>query len=162
MEILSTTELFFYSIYCLILNEQLAIAVLLNLGGTVKQDATMTCGKCKRPVNATAHIGMASSETHKAALAGSYIPQDRIVLALRLLIEGRSIRSTTRITNLDRNTIMKLLVAAGEKCEKLMGRLIVNIRVRDVARTKHSTSRNTRISNHLSQRRFQTPPANAS
>jgi IS1 family transposase len=65
-------------------------------------------------------------------LAGSYISKDRIVLALRLLIEGNSIRSTERITNLDRNTIMKLLVIASEKCEKLMGRLIVNIPVRDV------------------------------
>jgi IS1 family transposase len=34
--------------------------------------------------------------------------------------------------NLDRNTIMKLLVLAGEKCEKLMGRLIVNVPVKDV------------------------------
>jgi transposase-like protein/IS1 family transposase len=72
------------------------------------------------------------TEAHKPALAGSYIPQDRIVLALRLLIEGNSIRSTERITNLDRNTIMKLLVLAGEKCAAIMGRLIVNVPVRDV------------------------------
>jgi hypothetical protein len=43
-----------------------------------------------------------------------------------LLIEGNSIRSTERITGADRNTVMKLLVMAGEKCEKLMGRVIVN------------------------------------
>ena len=45
---------------------------------------------------------------------------------LVLLIEGNSIRSTERITGADRNTVMKLLVMAGEKCEKLMGRVIVN------------------------------------
>jgi transposase-like protein len=67
------------------------------------------------------------TEAHKPALEGSYIPQDRIVLALRLLIEGNSLRSTQRITNLDINTIMKILVTAGEKCNALMGRLIVNI-----------------------------------
>jgi len=72
------------------------------------------------------------TEAHKPALAGGYIPQDRIVLALRLLIEGNSIRSTERITNLDRNTIMKLLVLAGEKCAAIMGRLIVNVPVKDV------------------------------
>jgi transposase-like protein/IS1 family transposase len=72
------------------------------------------------------------TEAHKAALAGSYLSQDRIVLALRLLIEGNSIRSTERITNLDRNTILKILTLAGEKCEKLMGRLIVNVPVKDV------------------------------
>lgn len=37
------------------------------------------------------------TETHKPALAGSYISAERIVLALRLLIEGNSIRSTERI-----------------------------------------------------------------
>src|ERR1700689_4484964 len=65
-------------------------------------------------------------------MAGSDLPQDRIVLALRLLIEGNSIRSTERISNLDRNTIMNILTLAGEKCEKLMGRLIVNVPVKDV------------------------------
>jgi len=58
------------------------------------------------------------TESHNAAIEGSYIAQDRVVLALRLLLEGNSIRSTERITNLDRNTIMKILVKAGQKCEQ--------------------------------------------
>jgi IS1 family transposase len=49
-----------------------------------------------------------------------YIPQDRAALALQLLLEGNSIRSTERITRLDRNTIMRLLVLAGERCQTLM------------------------------------------
>lgn len=61
-----------------------------------------------------------------------YIHEDKASLALQLLIEGNSLRSTERITGLDVNTIMKLLVLAGVKCEKLMGRLIVNIPVKDV------------------------------
>ena len=61
-----------------------------------------------------------------------YIPQDKALLAVQLLLEGNSIRSTERITGLDRNTIMKVLVLAGEKCEKVMGRLIVNVPVTDV------------------------------
>lgn len=72
------------------------------------------------------------TEAHKPALEGSYLSQEKIVLALRLLIEGNSLRSTQRITNLDINTIMKILVAAGEKCNQLMGRMIVNIPVKDV------------------------------
>src|ERR1035438_1390343 len=72
------------------------------------------------------------TEAHKPGLEGSYIPQERIVLALRLMVEGNSLRSTQRITDLDINTLMKLLVKAGEKCEKVMGRLIVNIPVKDV------------------------------
>lgn len=72
------------------------------------------------------------TEAHQPALEGSYIPQEQIVLALRLLIEGNSLRSTQRISGLDINTLMKILVKAGEKCEKLMGRLIVNVPVRVV------------------------------
>jgi hypothetical protein len=66
------------------------------------------------------------------ALEGSYLPQERIVLALRLLLEGNSLRSTQRITDIDINTLMKILVLAGEKCEKVMARLIVNVLVKDV------------------------------
>ena len=42
------------------------------------------------------------------------------------------IRSTQRITGIDQNTIMKILVLAGDRCEKLMGRLIVNVPVKGV------------------------------
>ena len=60
------------------------------------------------------------------------VPMEKAVLALQLLLEGSSIRSTERITGLHRDTIMRLLVLAGEKCEKLMGRMIVNVPVKDV------------------------------
>lgn len=72
------------------------------------------------------------TESHRPALEGSYISQERIVLALRLMVEGNSLRSTERTTGLDINTLMKILVKAGEKCEKLIGRLIVNVPVKDV------------------------------
>ena len=59
-------------------------------------------------------------------------PQDKVLLALRLLVEGNSIRSIERTTELHRDTILRLLVLVGEKCEKLMGRVIVNVPVEDV------------------------------
>jgi len=65
-------------------------------------------------------------------LDSMYIPQDKAILALRLLLEGNSIRSTERITELDRNTIMSLLVKAGDRCETLMVEKIVNLPVQDV------------------------------
>jgi len=80
------------------------------------------CGQCKKTY----------TEPHKKPLNGMTIPMDKALLAVQLLIEGSSIRSTERITGLDQNTIMKLLVIAGDKCEKLMGRLIVNVPVKDV------------------------------
>jgi len=41
-------------------------------------------------------------------------------LALRLLVEGNSIRATERISGLNRNTSCKLLVKFGEKCQAFM------------------------------------------
>src|ERR1022692_826378 len=72
------------------------------------------------------------TEAHKPALDGSYVSQERIVIALRLMVEGNSLRSTERVTGLDINTLMKILVKAGEKSEKLLGKLMVNVPVRDV------------------------------
>jgi hypothetical protein len=45
---------------------------------------------------------------------------DAATRALQCLLEGCSIRTTERLTGLNRNTIMRLLVLAGERCEKLM------------------------------------------
>ncbi len=79
------------------------------------------CPQCKRTY----------TEPHTQTL-GMYIPQEKAVMVIQLLLEGNSIRSTERITGLDRNTIMKLLVLAGEKCEKLLESRIKNIPVSDV------------------------------
>jgi len=72
------------------------------------------------------------TEAHKRVLDTMYIAQDKAALALQLLLEGNSIRSTERITGLDRNTIMSLLVKAGERCQRLMDEKIVNLDVKDV------------------------------
>jgi transposase-like protein len=58
------------------------------------------CARCKRTY----------TEPHQRILESTYVPEQRITLALQLLLEGNSIRSTERITQLDRNTIMRLLV----------------------------------------------------
>src|SRR5919199_2842678 len=53
-------------------------------------------------------------------------------MCLRLLVEGNSIRSTERITGVNRNTILSLLVLVGEKCERLLNDKIKGLSVRDV------------------------------
>jgi transposase-like protein/IS1 family transposase len=110
----------------------------------VKAVETMTCQKCNADCQRFGKhrnglrrfrcpvCKKTYTEAHKPALEGSYIDLGRIVLALKLLIEGNSLSSTERICGLDINTLMKILVKAGDKCEKLMGRLIVNVPVKDV------------------------------
>jgi IS1 family transposase len=60
------------------------------------------------------------------------VPFEKAVLALRMLLEGSSVRSVERTTELPSDTILKLLTVAGEKCEKIMGRYVRNIAIKDV------------------------------
>jgi transposase-like protein/IS1 family transposase len=99
---------------------------------TVNTDITMTCGTCNvdcqrfgKHRNGLRRFRCPQckrtyTEPHRRTLDAMYVSQDRAVLALQLLLEGNSIRSTERITKLDRNTIMRLLVLAGKRCEALM------------------------------------------
>ena len=48
------------------------------------------------------------------------VPKDKALLVIQLLIEGTSIRSTERLTGVHRDTIIRLLVVAGERCIKFM------------------------------------------
>ena len=79
-----------------------------------------------------AQCGKTYTEAYEKPLEGMTTPTDKALLAMRLLVEGCSIRSIERTTELHRDTILRLLVVVGEKCEKLMGRVIVNIPVKDV------------------------------
>jgi transposase-like protein/IS1 family transposase len=59
-------------------------------------------------------------------------PLDKALQCLHMLLEGCSIRSVSRITGVHKQTIMDMLVIAGERCEKLMQDRIKGIAVRDV------------------------------
>jgi len=61
-----------------------------------------------------------------------YIPWEKALLGIQLLLEGNSIRSTERIAGLDRNTIMRALVLAGAKCDRVSSEKIRNVPVKDV------------------------------
>jgi transposase-like protein/IS1 family transposase len=76
--------------------------------------------------------GKTHTEAHEKPLGSMTVPMDKAVLALKLLLEGASVRSTERITELHRDTILKLLMKAGEKCERIMAKHVRNVSVRDV------------------------------
>jgi len=60
------------------------------------------------------------------------VDESASLMALRLICEGNSIRSTERITGIGKKAIMKLLLIAGQKCETLMATRVQNVPVRDV------------------------------
>jgi transposase-like protein/IS1 family transposase len=53
-------------------------------------------------------------------------------LCLRMLLEGSSVRSVERLTGVNRETILNLLVEAGEACERFLDRACVNLNVEQV------------------------------
>jgi IS1 family transposase/transposase-like protein len=65
-------------------------------------------------------------------LDGMYLPVEKAELVLRLLLEGNSVSSIVRLTDVHQKTILKLLVLAGERCERLMADKIKSVPVRDV------------------------------
>ncbi len=60
------------------------------------------------------------------------IPQDKAVIALKMLAEGSGLRSISRLTGLHRDTICRLLVHVGKQCERFMEERIFNVPVQDV------------------------------
>lgn len=60
------------------------------------------------------------------------LPVDRALGVLRLLLEGMSVRSVERVTGTHRDTILNLLLLAGERCQRLMLERIKGIPVQDV------------------------------
>ena len=51
-------------------------------------------------------------------------PKEKQIQVLNALIEGCSIRSTERMTGVHRDTIMRLLVKTGDKCQKIMDKYL--------------------------------------
>jgi transposase-like protein/IS1 family transposase len=109
-----------------------------TLGATMScQDCQSDCQRFGKHRNGLRRFrcpkcGKTYTEPHEKPLGSMTVPMDKALLALQLLIEGTSVRSTERITGIHRDAILRLLVLAGEKCERLMGRLIVNVPVKDV------------------------------
>jgi transposase-like protein/IS1 family transposase len=71
-------------------------------------------------------------EPQEKPLDGMYLPVEKAEMVLRLLLEGNSVSSTERLTDVHHTTILKVLVLAGEKCERIMANKIRNVEVRDV------------------------------
>src|SRR5438105_15421432 len=68
------------------------------------------------------------TESHERLFAAMILPDDKALLAIQLLIEGTSVRTVERITQLHCDTILRLLVFAGEWCIALMAAKMRNYR----------------------------------
>src|SRR5260370_18091329 len=101
------------------------------------KDCDMKCQRCGKHRNGLRRFRCPQckrtyTEAHRLTLGEMYVSEEKMLLGLKMLLEGNSIRSTMRITGMDQNQMMKALAVAGERCEKVMGKLIVNVPVKDV------------------------------
>ena len=79
-----------------------------------------------------AQCGKSYTADHTRLFGSITVPEDKALLAIQLLIEGTSIRSTERITGLHRDTIMRLLVLAGERCITLLENKMQNLKCKRI------------------------------
>ncbi len=80
------------------------------------------CRQCRRTFQ----------DAREKPLDGMYLPVTKAESILKLMVEGCSIRSIERLTDVNRDTILLLLVVAGEKCDRLLSDRIRGLEVSDV------------------------------
>jgi hypothetical protein len=66
-----------------------------------------------------------------------YLSEEKSLMILRLLLEGNSIRSIERITGVEKKTITRVLLKAGEHCEQLIHGRSKALQLRTLKRTKY-------------------------
>ncbi len=103
----------------------------------------MTCHNCRincrkfgkrksRQRYQCTQCGKVFTDPRDQTLQGMYLPIEKAEMILRLILEGNSISSVARLTGVHPSTILKLMVLAGEKSERIMAQRIRNVTVRDV------------------------------
>lgn len=96
--------------------------VAVKIGKDRKGNQRFRCNACRKTF----------AELQEKPLDNMRLPLEKALLCLKLLVEGNSIRSTERITGVEKKTILSLLVLVGEKCERLLDERIKGLAVNDV------------------------------
>jgi len=76
--------------------------------------------------------GKTFTEPHNGDFFGMYTPSEKASLILKMLVEGVSVRSIERLTGVHRDTILRILVVAGDRCERLLENRVRQVPVGDV------------------------------
>jgi transposase-like protein/IS1 family transposase len=94
----------------------------VKAGRDHKGNQRYRCDRCKRRFQAE----------QEKLLGNMYLPEEKALMVLQMLVEGNSIRSINRITGIEKKTILTLLNVAGERCEALMNRTMRKVKVNDL------------------------------
>ena len=72
------------------------------------------------------------TETRQHLFGRMKIDEEQGLAALRMLVEGSSVRAVERCTSIHRDTLLRLLRFAGDACERYMDTAIQGVPVKDV------------------------------
>jgi hypothetical protein len=60
------------------------------------------------------------------------LPVEKVTMILRCLAEGNSVRSTSRLCDVEKRTVLNLLKTAGDCCERFMEKTLRDIPVKEL------------------------------
>jgi IS1 family transposase/transposase-like protein len=104
----------------------------------------MTCKRCNHKARKFGRYGKRHIQRYRCSLCKAtfsesepklgthYTPPDVAAKALAMMLEGMSIRAISRLTGLDKYTILSLMNTAAERASAKLDSLIRNVRVRYV------------------------------
>jgi transposase-like protein/IS1 family transposase len=61
------------------------------------------------------------------------LPAEKVSMILRCLVEGNSVRSTSRLCDVEKRTVLTLLKTAGDHCERFMEHTLRDVSVKELA-----------------------------
>ena len=76
--------------------------------------------------------GKRYSEPQGRPLGYARLPIEKVNMILHCLVEGNSVRGTSRLCNVEKRTVLNLLKAAGDHCERLLEKRLQNAPVNDL------------------------------
>ncbi len=106
----------------------------------------MTCHNCRIEMVKAGFYGRNKVQRYKCQQCGKRlseeqqkpfgsdirIPREKVVMILHCLVEGNSVRSTSRLCNVEKRTVLNLLRTAGDACERFLEKNLRNITVEEI------------------------------
>ena len=76
--------------------------------------------------------GRRYSEPQNKPLGDVRLPMEKVNLILHCLVEGNSVRGTSRLCDVEKRTVLNLLKTAGDHCERLLEKRLRKVPVNDL------------------------------
>lgn len=76
--------------------------------------------------------GKRFAETHSTAFFGLRLPQEKIGQIIHHAAEGVGVRATARLLSLDKDTVNRVVLVAGEHCARVLSELLTSLHLTEV------------------------------